>query len=273
MFNPGSNFPSVSITGSRCALNCKHCNRLYLKHMIAAEDPDTLLKVAADIKVRGGTGFLLSGGCGPDGRMDFAPFLDAMRRITDELELKINVHTGVVNIQDAAALVAAGMHTASIDVVGDDRVIEEVYGSTHKVDDIRSSLNALRTAGARLVPHICLGLDFGLSTGVEEAMEMAVECHPSAVVVISLIPTRGTPMENVDPPGAREVGRTIRSLKQRLDVPVYLGCMRDRKYRENERAALSAGVDGIVNPARETVDMALGMGLDIRKLNACCGIF
>ena len=46
-------FPSISITGSACALNCKHCDKVYLKHMTAATTPDKLLKLCKTLKIKG----------------------------------------------------------------------------------------------------------------------------------------------------------------------------------------------------------------------------
>jgi uncharacterized radical SAM superfamily protein len=56
------------------------------------------------------------------------------------------------------------------------------------------------------------------------------------------------------------------------DKPLYLGCMRPRgRYRlELDPLAVRAGVNVIVNPAREAVRLAEELGLRITRGRECC---
>jgi hypothetical protein len=54
-------FTPVSVTGTNCDLECKHCSSHYLKHMIDASS-NNLENIAADFSKRGEKGMLLSGG-------------------------------------------------------------------------------------------------------------------------------------------------------------------------------------------------------------------
>src|SRR3990172_2513809 len=55
-------FAAISITGNHCALRCEHCNGKLLESMIPAEDPETFLKVADQLRLKGALGILVSGG-------------------------------------------------------------------------------------------------------------------------------------------------------------------------------------------------------------------
>ena len=68
-YYPGKDFPSVSLTGTYCSLNCKHCSRHYLEGMIPAVNEEALYKTAKKIYEYGGKGFLLSGGSDLNGKL------------------------------------------------------------------------------------------------------------------------------------------------------------------------------------------------------------
>jgi len=59
-------FTPVSLTGTRCALECRHCNSHYLNHMLDGS-PGKLYTQAANLSNKGAKGILLSGGSMPDG--------------------------------------------------------------------------------------------------------------------------------------------------------------------------------------------------------------
>jgi uncharacterized radical SAM superfamily protein len=95
------------------------------------------------------------------------------------------------------------------------------------------------------------------------------------LVLIVFIPTAGTRYADRQPP---EIGQVVDILvKARLrfpDKPLYLGCMRPRgRYRiELDPLTVRAGVNAIVNPAREAVRLAEELGLAIRRGQECCVI-
>ena len=49
-------FPSISVTGEKCQLNCEHCHGKILANMIPATNPERLLEVCTRIKEEGGEG-------------------------------------------------------------------------------------------------------------------------------------------------------------------------------------------------------------------------
>src|SRR5512138_3521678 len=71
-------FPTVSVTGNSCALNCKHCGGKVLKTMHPAVSPKELLELGRKLVVEGAKGVLVSGGCQPDGSVPLEAFADVL---------------------------------------------------------------------------------------------------------------------------------------------------------------------------------------------------
>ncbi len=248
-YYPSRGFASISITGGGCSLNCKHCSRRYLEGMLPATSPEDLLKVAENLSERGMKGFLLSGGCGPDGSVPIRQFLPAVRRVKDETDLKIVAHVGFVNGDTAEEIASSGVDVVSVDVVGSDDTIRDVLGLRRSVDDYTATLDALEAAGVRVSPHIVAGLHFGRVVGEFHALEMVRERKIHRLVMLVLVPTAGTPMEGValDLRGISEVISAAGEVR----APRVLGCMRPR-VPVLEEVAISSGYEGIVSPTART---------------------
>ncbi len=159
VFNPGNNFPSVSITGTKCDLSCAHCGGQYLKHMFAADTPTKLIKLCFELSKNKVKGVLISGGCNNAGAVMQDEYLDAISIIKQKTNLILNVHTGLVSKSQANALAKTCVDVVSFDVIGDKRTIHEVYGLDNTPEDFKNSLLSLKRAGIKkIVPHICAGL-------------------------------------------------------------------------------------------------------------------
>ena len=272
-FTPGHSFPSVSITGSDCELDCKHCGGHYLKHMIDGSTPEKLMHFVHSRKDI--TGFLLSGGCGPGGTVDFGSHLKVIRTIGSETDLVLNVHTGLVDLETARALNEAGVNLASVDVVGDPEVVKEVYGVEQTLDPVEGLRN-LRSGGFKtIVPHVCVGLKEGDLSHEFRAVEAIhkAEIEPNAIVFISLIPTSGTEYANCPAPSAEVVSSVIEYARGFFpETPLLLGCMRSKRDRSPEIAAIEAGADGVVLPSRETREWVEDKGFFVKDHETCCAL-
>lgn len=266
-------FPSISITGSACALKCKHCSGKVLKTMYPAVTPKQLIDVCKQLKSRGAIGCLISGGCLPDGSLPLEKFVDAIAKVKRSLKLTIIVHTGVINLSVAEKLKTAGVDAALIDVIGSNETIKEIYQLSAKVKDYESSLKALQEASIPLVPHVLVGLHYGKLKGELHALEMISKYSPSAVIIIAFIPIHGTPMESVKPPTPEDIAKVLVITRLLLPkTPIALGCMRPKgKHRvRTDSLAVQAGVNGIAFPADEAVQLAKSMGYKIMFSPLCC---
>jgi hypothetical protein len=268
-----THFPTVSVTGTACALNCKHCDGKVLETMHPAETPEKLFDLATKLKQQGALGCLISGGCLPDGAVPLAPFIPAIEKIKRKLGLTVFVHTGIIGSDAATALKNAGVDAALIDIMGSDETIRQVCNLNVTVKDYATSLNALQDAGLNFVPHIIVGLDNGKWRGEFNALKMIARVKPSAVVVIAFMPIHGTAMVNVKPPQPAEIAKVTAVARLMVpEPPLVLGCVRPKgKHRaETDILALKAGVDAIAFPSEEAVKYAKAQGCTLSFSSFCC---
>jgi len=272
-FHPGNTFPAISITGKECELKCLHCNHHYLSAMKPAATPDELYECLIQLSQGGGVGALISGGSTGDGTVPLTEFIPSLARIKNETDLILNIHTGFIGRSDSRKLAAANVDVVSFDVVGSRETSQKVYGLNKGPDDYRLTLNHLQSAGIQsIVPHVTVGLHFGNLYGEYSAIRVISQsCKADAIVINALIPTKGTPMEDVLPPTAIDVASIIQYAVNLIDAPVYLGCMRPKGDVDLELAAEEAGVSGIVLPSTEARKI-IQRKQETEDLNACCAI-
>jgi len=270
--SPGA-FPSISVTGSFCALKCKHCGGKVLNTMLPALTPQSLVEVCTEIKAKGGLGCLISGGCLPDGSVPLEKFVDAIAVVKKTLGLTLVVHTGVIDLSLAGKLREAGVDAALIDIIGSDETIREIYQLNVSVADYDKSLRALHKSGMPLVPHVLVGLYYGRLKGEFEALQMIAKYSPSAVIVIALMPIYGTLMEGATPPAPSDVARVLTAARFMLPkTPLVLGCMRPKgKHKtETDMLAVKAGVNAIAFPAEQAIKLAESMQMETSFSPLCC---
>ncbi|MEM2987600.1 MAG: radical SAM protein [Candidatus Bathyarchaeia archaeon] len=266
-------FPTISVTGKGCALNCKHCGGKVLETMRPAKTPAELYNLCAKLKADGAVGCLISGGCLPDGSVPLEKFTEAIRRVKTDFSLTIFAHVGIVNDEKALKLREAGVDAALIDIIGDDETIREIYNLKVTVRDYEDALKALSQAGLFFVPHVIVGLYYGQLKGELHALQMISNYKPSALVIIAFMPIRGTIMENVKPPEPLEIAKVLAAGRVMFPkTPIALGCMRPKgKHRaETDVLAVKAGVDAIAFPSEEAIKYAEAQGYDINFSPHCC---
>jgi lipoyl synthase len=266
-------FPTVSVTGSGCALNCKHCGGKVLENMHPANTPEKLFELCTKLKRDGALGVLVSGGCLPDGSVPLEKFTSALAKVKRDLGLTVFVHTGIVNGETALKLKAAGVDTALIDVIGSDGTIREIYNLNTTAKHYEESLKALNAAGIPFVPHVIVGLHHGELKGELAALNMIKPYKPAAVVIISFMPIHGTAMAKTKPPTPQDIARTAATARIMFpQTPLVLGCMRPKgKHRvETDMLALKAGVDGIAFPSQEAITFAQNGGFEVGFSSFCC---
>jgi uncharacterized radical SAM superfamily protein len=266
-------FPSISVTGSFCALKCKHCGGKVLDTMLPAVTPQQLIQVCTEIKEKGGIGCLISGGCLPDGSVPLGKFVGAIAEIKRKLGLTIVVHTGVIDFDMAQRLKEAGVAAALIDIIGSGQTIKEIYQLNVHVSDYDKSLSALHRVGIPLVPHMLVGLHYGKLQGEFQALQMISKYLPSAVIVIALMSIKGTAMQDVAPPAPQDITKVLVMTRLMLpETPVVLGCMRPKgKHRaETDTLAVKTGVNAIAFPAEQAIQLAESMKLESTFSSLCC---
>lgn len=266
-------FPSISITGKICALNCKHCNGKILRTMIPAKTPKNLINICKDLKLKGSLGCLISGGSLPDGSLPLEDFTDAIGKIKKEIGLKLVVHTGLTNSSIVEKLKDAGIDAALIDIIGSNETIKEICKLEKTVDDFDQSMKFLSENQVTFVPHLIVGLHYGKLKGEFESVKIISKYNPASIVVIAFMPVKGTEMERIKSPAPEDIAKMIAFARiKNPKVPIVLGCVRPLgKHRQKtDELAIKAGVNGMAYPSEEAIDLAKSMGLEINFSSICC---
>lgn len=274
-YYPLPRFPNVSVTGTQCSLNCKHCNGHYLEGMSNVNSPEKLMNFASSLEEKKGVGLLVSGGSDQSGRVPLQKFYDSLGWIKENTGLIVNLHTGLVDSNEADKIAETGIDIVSVDVVGSNETIKEVYGIDAVEADYKETLLNLIEAGVpHIVPHFCIGLHYGRVVGEFNAINMLKNMSLENVVLLGLIPTVGTPMQDVAPPSIEDFTNIVESLKKILpSTHVSLGCMRSKQDKYLfETSLISAGVDRLVLPSKSTIDWALDEGFKVKIIDGCCSI-
>ncbi|MBI5000960.1 MAG: radical SAM protein [Euryarchaeota archaeon] len=270
VYLPGRHFPSISVTGTGCALDCAHCGAAYLRHMLPAPEPGGFHDFLASLKRKGAGGFLLSGGCDDEGRVPLGPYLPGVRKAKDTLGLRANVHVGLLDEGMMPALVSAGPDAISVDIIGDEKVISDVYGLDADPADYARAIETLLGDGLRVVPHITIGLNASRPSGEEEAIGLLEGLGVPALIFNVLVPTKGTRFEGAPAVGNGRVLEMMSLARRRLPgTEIMLGCMRPKGNVGLEVEALRGAVDGIVNPSRAALQRC---GARHETVEACCAI-
>jgi len=271
-------FPSISMSGNICKLNCKHCNQTYLNDMVGITNSNKLVEECIKLSEKGCFGFLLSGGCDKNGRMlNLKKLLPAINKIKKETNLIIKLHAGLVDKNLAEDIVSAGVDIASVEVVGSNESIKEIFNFNATTKSYKNTLENLEFAGMKyIVPHICIGLHKGKLKGEFKALKMIKNsCDPSVLVMIIFRPTKGTVLEKCEISNLEDISSVIKETKNKFPKKdVSLGCIRPRsKYRDEiEIIALDAGVTRMEIPSRKTIEIAKKRGYLIKNINACCAL-
>ena len=266
-------FPTISVTGKGCALNCKHCGGKVLETMRPARTSEELYNLCAKLKREGAVGCLISGGCLPDGSVPLESFTEAIRRVKADFGLTVFAHVGIVNLEKALGLREAGVDAALIDIIGDNETIREIYNLNVTVREYENALKALSQSGLRFVPHVIVGLHYGRLKGELYALQMISKYKPSALVIIAFMPIHGTAMEHVKPPEPLEIAKVLAAARVMFPkTPIALGCMRPKgKHRvETDILAIKAGVDAIAFPSEEAIEYAEEHGYRVNFSSYCC---
>jgi uncharacterized radical SAM superfamily protein len=272
-FGEKGSYPSISITGDKCDLQCNHCKGTLLETMIPATTPDLLIKACEKLFQNGTEGVLLTGGCSYQGKLPWNDFIPAITYIKKHFPLLVSIHTGLLNRVTAKKLAETGIDQALIDVIGDDETWKEVYHIERGVEKLKETLSYLKESKIPLVPHIVVGINFGKISGEYKALEFLHDIPMNALVFVSLMPLGGTPMKKCIPPSAQDIAALIRKARELYPNTILsLGCARERGNHQIDLLALENGIDRIAIPSEETVARAKEYGMEIVWKKTCCSV-
>ncbi|MFZ2456455.1 MAG: radical SAM protein [Candidatus Altiarchaeia archaeon] len=271
----GDAFPAFSLTGSSCALSCKHCKRKLIERLPPVTTPQALKKACLEARSRGAKGALLTGGCTKDAKVPIRGFLPVIKEIKEETGMILIAHTGLSDEREALEIKEAGIDGVCLDVVGSQETTEEIYGVKITPEMYRATLIAYEKAGIRNIsPHVCVGLHHGRILHELSALDNISCIKPGNIVLTGLTDQEGTPMqgEKIDPCDYIRV--LCHARKKFPNTYLSLGCARGKGEIRSEidRMAVSAGVNNIAVPTKAAYGEAERLGLEIKEYSACCSL-
>lgn len=224
----------VSVTGSRCPMNCKHCGGVYLKHMVPIWDMKKFVDEGRKV-------FLISGGMSINGEIPFGKWEVILEKLKKENTLKYNFHVGFPRRRNEVANKLADVISA--DFFADPDVMEEIYNIRR---DPLEQIYVMKSYDVRVVPHLTIGVMCGEITHELRAIEMLSKNFRSIVLNV-FIPTPSTVYENCPSPSLDDVLKIFKIAREKFDV-VFLGCMQPKGVYRNELQSKIRFVDGITKP-------------------------
>ncbi len=271
-----NSFPAFSITAGACGLNCDHCQKKILEPMIPATNPAMLDEKARHlIETQGLNGFLLSGGSNKKNEIAYGRYMPVVEKLKrDYPELKIAIHSALLDERRAKEMESAGVDTVMMDVIGAQETIKDVYKLDRPVEDFETTLAALCSTSMEVTPHIVIGLHYGQILGEANALDIVSRYDVTALVLVVIMPFYAKPGTFVTPE-TTDVGRIFLEARERLpDKQVLLGCARPpgMHKRVTDAYAIMAGLDGIAFPADGAVSVAHTIGRPFEQAHSCCSI-
>lgn len=268
-------FPSISVTGRKCQLQCDHCKGQILGSMISAETPERLEAIAKDLVCKKAEGILISGGSSLDGTVPLLKYIPVIKKIKERYSLLTVVHTGLVTQDFASSFSGIGIDAVMLDVIGDNETIKNVCHLRKTISDFDRSLELLEKYNIPVVPHVVVGLNYGRISGEINAINMISKYKPEALVIVALMPLENTPMQDVAPPRPTDISNTLVYARLKFPkTPIILGCARPRGLHRisTDILAVKSGVNGIAFISQEGANYIEERGLKLRFSDHCCSL-
>ncbi|OQY08943.1 MAG: radical SAM protein [Marinitoga sp. 4572_148] len=253
---------SISLTGTYCYLNCKHCNKHYLENMATINDINSLSDK---------TSLLLSGGMNREIKVPVYNFVEKLKEYKEKYNFKYNLHTGFMDYNELLKIKDIS-DAISFDLVGNKETMVNVYG-IDKFDKAWETFDNLLKLNFNVKPHITIGLNGGRLTHEYDVLNKLKRYkNIDEIIFLVFIPTKGSFFENASPPSIDEVYNIFEYTKNTFpDIKLTLGCMHPKgKYRKDLQEKLLFIADKIVQPVKHTIDLAIKLNFEITWSYECC---
>jgi hypothetical protein len=195
-----------------------------------------------------------------------------MKRLKPELGLLVNVHPGLCEDGFVSRLADSKPDAVSVDLIGADAVVREVFGLDLGADAYWHNYERLKNAGLTVVPHITIGLSGGGDSGEEGALGRLSARPPRRLVMNVLVPTGATRYSDARVDRARALKVVAKALDILPETEIIIGCMRPRGWGEFESEVAKMGVSGMVNPSRTAIDSWRALGKTVEVRTTCCAL-
>jgi len=242
--------------------------------MIPAENPYKFFLILEKLRNEGALGVLVSGGADIHGKVPIEEFIPVIKSFKEKYPLfKIIIHTGLINKDMAERLKEAKVDQILIDIIGDEKTINEVYHLEKRVEDYEDTLLMLKDIGHHIAPHIIIGHHFGEIRGELRALDIVTRVGVDTIVLVIYKPLiKKYNFKNPTPEEISKISAICRILNP--TIPIRMGCIRPSNSwkKDIEKGAIDAGVNTIAYPLQATIEYAQEIGLETSFVQMCCSL-
>jgi uncharacterized radical SAM superfamily protein len=230
---------------------------------VAQED---LYQKSIELEKKGAKGLLISGGLDKSGKVPID--YSILKKIKNDTNLIINLHSGLLKRNDAKKIKESGIDVVSVDFLGSEDTIKNILKMPFRVSDYEDTLRFLIEEGVNVIPHICVGLDLGRIVGEYNTVEILKKYPIKSLTLLVLIKNElgKTESVNYDIQAIKDFFIYVRNSFP--NVKLSLGCMRPRINELDETVFL---FDNIVNPSKNMIKLIKNEG-DIFVKDICCSL-
>jgi biotin synthase len=239
----------VNAKSGRCPEDCSFCaqssfyNTGIKKYSLLSKEE--LVEKAAKAKQEGASSFCLVCAYRGPPEKEFQQICEAIKEITSNVEIEVNVSLGFVTLSMARKLKKLGVKRYNHNLEAAESYFSKIC-NTHHFSDRVNTAKIIKRAGLEL----CSGGIIGMGESSKQRLELAFSLaalNPEEVPVNILIGREGTPLANVKSIDALEAIKTIavwRFIMPRTILKIAGG--REVHLKNKDRLALKAGANGII---------------------------
>lgn len=238
----------ISGRSGHCTENCKFCAQSAYHHtnceVHGLLDPQTILENAKANEAQGvGRFAIVNSGHHPSDR-DFKQILETFRLIKKESKIKLCASLGFLSSQQFEALKEAGVTSIHNNIESSREFFPKIC-STHTFDEKIENIKRAQAAGL----SVCSGGIIGLGESFKDRVQMALtlqELHITSIPINSLMPIKGTPLENQRRLREDEILRTI-ALFRYINPKAHIRLAGGRALmKDNGREAFLSGASASI---------------------------
>lgn len=264
----------ISGRSGRCGENCRFCAQSACHHTDCEEypllDADTIVEQGRANQEEGVDRYaIVTSGKSPS-KEDFEQIIATFERMHEELEIELCCSLGFLTSEQFHRLHKAGVTSIHNNIETSRRFFPEICTS-HTFEDKLANIRRAQAEGL----CVCSGGIIGMGETWEDRIDMALtlqELGIESIPINSLMPIKGTPLENLPRLTEDEILRTIaifRFINPTANIRLAGGrALMQGNGRETFRAGASASITGnMLTTSGSTIqgdkNMLLELGRDI----------
>ncbi len=239
----------VNAKSGRCPEDCSFCAQSSFYDTSIKKYPllskEELFERAKEAKEAGAASFCLVCAYRDPPEKDFQHICEAIKEITSNVEIEVNVSLGFMTLSRARELKKLGVKRYNHNLETAESYFAKIC-STHEFSDRVNTAKIVKEAGLQLCSGGIIGMGESVTQRIELAFSLA-SLNPDEVPINILIGREGTPLAGTETLHPLEAVKTIavwRFIMPKTILKIAGG--REVHLKDNDKLALKAGANGII---------------------------